>query len=132
MLMSFEEGNGSGYGAGRYEKHEKQISITGEDVVLSDDYEIISSLESEFKLERNENYKYDYNPVQNKTYKIYSNAFYASETTENIILTFEETVQYEAYFGDEHPFSEMETEGVVITKEGKEITYEGNVYTLVE
>ena len=132
MLMNYEEGDGSRYGATRYEKNGKQISIPGETIVLSDDYEIISNSDSGFKLQRNENYKYDYNPVQNKTYKIYSNAFYASETTDNIILTFEETIQYDDYFDDDYPFADMETVGTVVSEDGKQITYGGNVYTLVE
>ena len=122
---------------GKYTKNGNLIEgeedmFDGETGMLSEDYETIS-VGTEAVFQRNENDIFEYNPTYNENNKIYNNAMYTSLTTENIMTTSNEKIRFDLYdYDDNCLFSEMQSEGIETSEDGKQITFEGNIYTLLE
>ena len=116
----------------KYTKNENLISMEYRDAegTLSDDYKTIT-IDDGATLNRDENNLFSYEPIQNETYKIYSNALYISSETGTIIATPNESILI--YDGLQCSFADMETNGVTVLDDtGKTMSYNNETFTLVE
>ena len=131
MLMKNDKGIMAAF---NYTKNNNELIIGGSTGTIIEDNNAISP-QYWGRLERDENDIYVYSPSYNQSNNIYLNAIYASATTGNLMVTTDAIIQNCESGLDpsgSHLFADMQAKGIELNQDGKQITYNGNIYTLIE
>ena len=118
----------NGHVAVKYTKNENNIKFGEMSAVLDEYYQTCTIVidETTAIATRNENDIYIYNPTYDNTNKLYLNAFYLDEQSDEMLFISE--VGVSDFTGAAWPISNISE----ISTDGRQVTYKGNIYTLVE
>ena len=128
-----------------YTKEENFIHAFGGDRILSEDGTTLQDTEEygTTVLNRVDNKKYVFNGIKDETYNIYKNAAYYSASTNSLLavmqyegedtgIVYGLTIGTDDGYIDEMELSEFVGNGAIVSSNGKEVTYNGVTYKLVE